>query len=150
MYSFCPIGRFLRHRTLFAQDDSFCSIWTLFAQGVIFLPQNHQNSLGITWVWRTRPPRPAKDKNVPEIQIPTKIPKLTQNKVSRQIRGIGQSGYRLRCSCVVKRDTSEMRFSWKISKESAEILLNKRYFCVFLRAEIFHKITRFRVLRQTV
>ena len=51
-------------------------IWTLFAQGVIFWSQNHQNSLGITWVWRTRPPGPAKDKNVPKNQIPSKIPKI--------------------------------------------------------------------------
>jgi len=145
------MGRFLRHGTLFAQDDSFCSIWTLFAQGVIFLPQNHQYSLGITWVWRTRPPRPAKVKNVPEIQIFTKIPKISSKlgfpPNPRYWPKVAPATLQLCSETRHVRNALFVKFLKIICENPVE---QKLFLHFFLRAEIFHKITRFRVLRQTM
>jgi len=59
---------------------------------------------------------PQKSKMCRKSEFSQKYLKLAQNTVSRQIRGIGPSDYRLRCSCVVKRDTSEMHFLRKFEK----------------------------------
>ena len=59
---------------------------------------------------------PQKAQNAPDIQISSKIHKISWMAILSSISQFWQSGHGLFRSCVVKRDTSEMRFPRKFLK----------------------------------